>query len=73
MVHEIPKEKGHLVFSSKKEYDTGNFSIVSQKEAKELLDFYGSKEEFQKECTEVISMIRSERGLVSLLEEDSLP
>ncbi|MEX2052389.1 MAG: transposase [Candidatus Paceibacterota bacterium] len=73
MVHEIPESKKHLVFSSEQEYDTNKFTIVAEKEAKELLDFYGDNKNFKKECQNVISMIREERGLTSLLEEDLLP
>lgn len=73
LVHDIPKEKKHLVASSEKEYDNGNFNIVSEVEAKELLDFYGGNENFKKECMEVINTIREERGKVSLLEDDLLP
>lgn len=73
LVHDIPKEKMHLVLSSEKEYDAGNFTIVAEKEAKELLDFYDGKDNYKKECLDVISMIREERGLTSLLDEDLLP
>lgn len=73
LVHDIPKEKMHLVLSSEKEYDTDNFVIVTGKEAKELLDFYGSNEDFKKECLDFVSIIRNERGLTSLLEDELLP
>ncbi len=73
LIHNIPKEKRHLVLASEKEYDTNNFSLVSEKEAKNLLDFYGGNKNFKKECSDVISWIREERGLVSLLEDDFLP
>ncbi|MEO7596928.1 MAG: transposase, partial [Candidatus Paceibacterota bacterium] len=73
MMHEIPKTKKDLIFSSEKEYDEGVFTIVSKKEARELLNFYGSNKNFKNECLNVISMIRAERGLTSLLEEDLLP
>lgn len=73
MMHDIPKEKEHLVLSSEREYDTNNFTLVSPEEAQELIEFYGSNENFKKECLGVASMIRKERGLVSLLEEDALP
>lgn len=72
-VHNIPKEKSHLVLASEKEYDANNFTIVSEKEAKNLLDFYGSNKNFRKECSDVVSWIREERGLVSLLDDDLLP
>lgn len=70
LMHDIPKEKMNLVLSSKKEYDANNFTLVSEKEAKDLLEFYGSNESFKKECLDVISFIKEERGLTSLLEED---
>ncbi|MFA5791911.1 MAG: transposase [Candidatus Paceibacterota bacterium] len=73
LVHNIPKEKIHLVLSSEKEYDANNFVLVSEEEAKGMLDFYGSNKNFKKECLDVISSIREERGLTSLLEEDPLP
>ncbi len=73
LVHDIPKEKMHLVLSSEKEYDTNNFFLVSKKEAEEVLDFYRGNQNFKKECMNVASMIREERGTVSLLEEESLP
>ena len=73
LVHDIPKEKMHLVLSSEKEYNTNNFVLVSKKEAKDVLDFYGGNKDFKKECFDVVSFIREGRGLVSLLEEDLLP
>ena len=73
LVHDIPKKKQHLVLSSEKEYDENNFVLVSETEAKGLLDFYGGNKNFKKECLNVISYIREERGLTSLLEEDPLP
>ena len=73
LLHDIPKAKKHLVLSSEKEYDTDNFVLVSKKEAKELLYFYGNNKNFKKECMNVVSFIREERGLTSLLEEDLLP
>ena len=73
MMHQIPKEKSHLILSSEKEYDTNNFDLVSEKEARELLEFYGDNKSFKKECMDVISFLREERGLVSLMKEDLLP
>ena len=73
LVHDIPEGKKHLVLSSEQEYNTNNFVLVSEIEAKALLDFYGSNENFKKECLDVVSFIREERGLTSLLEEDPLP
>ncbi len=73
LVHDIPKEKQHLVFTSEKEYNSGIFNLVSKKEAEELIAGYGSLENFKKECLEVIDMIREERGLEPLDGEDNLP
>ncbi len=73
LLHDIPKSKKHLVLSSEHEYETGKFTVVAENEAAGLLDFYGGNKNFQKECSGVISFIRKERGLVSLLEEDLLP
>ncbi|MFA6257702.1 MAG: transposase [Candidatus Paceibacterota bacterium] len=70
LVHDIPKEKMHLVLSSEKEYNMGDFVIVEEKEAKELLDFYNGNENFKKECLDVISFIKEERKLNFSLEED---
>jgi len=73
LVHEIPKTKAHLVLSSEREYDTGNFSLVSAKEARKLLEFYGGNKNFKKECLDVVAFIKQERGMTSLFEEDLLP
>jgi len=73
LVHDIPEGKKHLVLSSEQEYNTNNFVLVSETEAKALLDFYGGNENFKKECLDVVSFIREERGLISLLDEDPLP
>jgi len=73
LIHDIPIEKNNMVLASDKEYDSGNFNIVSKKEAKKLLDFYGDNKNFKKECQKMISMIRSERGKTSLLDDDPLP
>lgn len=73
LIHDIPKEKMHLVLSSEREYDTNNFDIVSEKEAREVLEFYGDNLNFKKECLNVVSFIRKERGQTSLLEEELLP
>lgn len=73
MIHDIPKEKSHLIMASDKEYDNLNFNLVNKKEAEELLNFYGDNIKFKNECLQVIEMIRKERGKTSLQEEDLLP
>ena len=72
MIHDIPSEKMDLVLASDKEYESMNFNLVSKKEAKKLLSFYGNKNNFRKQCFDVIEMIKKERGKVSLLDEENL-
>ena len=73
LIHEIPKNKSHLVLSSEREYDTNDFVLVSKKEAGDLLEFYENNKNFKKECLDVIALIKEDRGLASLLGEDPLP
>src|SRR3989344_1655371 len=54
LIHDIPKSKQYLIWASDKEYNSGNFDLVSKVEARNIIDFYGSKEEFKKECLNVI-------------------
>jgi REP element-mobilizing transposase RayT len=72
-MHEIPKTKEYLIRASDKEYNSENFDIVSKIEAENLLEFYGNNKNFSKECKNVISMIRKERGKMSLFDEEELP
>lgn len=72
MIHDIPKEKMHLVISSEKEYDENNYIIVSKIEAEELLSFYGDNNNFKKESLNIVSMIKEERGELSLFGEEEL-
>lgn len=73
LIHDIPQNKKRLVCASDKEYDSECFDLVSKSEAKNILEFYGSKEKFKKECLSVVGMIREERGQTSLLEDEPLP
>jgi len=74
LIHNIPSEKRHLTIASDKEYERMNFDIVSKKEANNLLEFYGDNRSFKKECIEIISMIREERGeFFPFLEENLSP
>ena len=43
------------------------------KEAKKFLNIFNGNKNFKKHCDEIISIIRQDRGKVSLLEEDNLP
>lgn len=70
LVHNIPKEKSHLVHSSCQEYDSLNFDIVAKEEAINLLEFYVSNKNFKNECLKVVNMIKDERGLDFLQEEE---
>jgi REP element-mobilizing transposase RayT len=72
-IHNIPKNKMNFVLASDYEYENNNFKIVSKVEGENTLKiFYGSKN-FKKHCDEIVSIIRGERGKISLLEEENLP
>jgi len=72
-VHNIPKNKIHLVVASDYEYENNCFNIVSKKEGREILESFDGHKSFKKHCDEIVSIIRDERGKTSLLEEESLP
>jgi REP element-mobilizing transposase RayT len=72
-IHTIPKDKKQLVFSSDYEYKNNDFKIVTKKEGEEILKIFNGIKKFEKHCKEIISIIRKERGVPSLLEEDYLP
>jgi len=72
-VHNIPKNKMHLVFASDKEYENEVFDFGSKIEGEKMLQIFDSKKDFNKHCAEIISMIREERGKMSLNEPDELP
>ncbi|MDQ5971384.1 MAG: REP-associated tyrosine transposase [Patescibacteria group bacterium] len=73
LIHDIPKEKRHLVLASDREYDNLAFDLVSKNEAEGILEFYGDNKKFKNECIKVADMIRKERGNTTLDEEDPLP
>ncbi len=72
-VHNIPKNKMNLVFASDSEYENNNFKIVSKIEGKRILEIFGGQKSFKRHCNEIVSVIRQERGKISLLQEDNLP
>ena len=73
LIHDIPKSKKHLIRASDEEYNKENFDLASKVEAENILEFYGSKEKFNDECLDVVEMIREERGMTSLLEDEYFP
>lgn len=73
LVHDIPKNKLHLIFSSDREYESGSFDFVSKAEGEEMLKIFGGKNNFKKHCKEIVSIIRDDRGKTSLEEPDKLP
>ncbi|MBI5798905.1 MAG: transposase [Candidatus Yonathbacteria bacterium] len=73
LVHDIPKNKLHFIFSSDAEYENGLFDFVSNAEGQEMLKIFKGKSNFKKHCREIISIIRAERGKTSLDEPDELP
>lgn len=72
-VHNIPKDKMKFVFASDKEYKNNNFKIISKIEAERILEIFDGNKNFQKHCDEIVSIVKTERGKTSLLEEDDLP
>ncbi|MDQ3075515.1 MAG: transposase [bacterium] len=72
-VHTIPKEKYYLVFAGENEYKNNEFEIISKHEGEKILESFGGIYEFENHCEEIVSIIRRERGKLSLLEEDELP
>jgi putative transposase len=74
LIHDIPQEKSSLILASDKEYEKMDFSIVSPKEATNLLEFYGDNRNFRNECMKVVSIVREQRGKTfSFLEEKVSP
>ena len=72
-IHNIPKNKMHIVFASDYEYENNNFKIVSKEEGVRILEIFNGSKNFKKYCDEIVEIIREERGKISLLEEDKLP
>ncbi len=73
LVHDIPKNKLSFVFASDIEYEKGFFDLVSADAGQEMIELFDGKENLKKHCTEIISIIREERGKTSLTEADDLP
>lgn len=72
-IHNIPVDKGDLIFASDYEYENNNFKIVSKNEGERILEIFNGNIKFKKNCNEIVSIIRKERGKTSLLDEDNLP
>jgi putative transposase len=72
-VHNILKEKLKFIFASDLEYDKEIFDFVDKNEGKEILKVFEGKANFKKHCSEIIDIIREERGKPSLNEPDELP
>ena len=70
-IHDIPKSKTNLVFSSNYEYESNNFKIVSKAEGERILGIFNGSKIFLKHCKEIVSIVRKEKGKSSLLEEDA--
>ena len=70
LIHNIPENKNVLVFSGDFEYENNKFNIISKKEGENILEIFGGIYPFKKHCDEIVSIIREERGLKSLLEDE---
>lgn len=73
LVHDIPKNKLSFIFASDVEYESGFFDFVSKIEGREMLKIFNGRENLKKHCKEIISIIRNERGKMSLGDPDELP
>ena len=73
LVHDIPKSKQSFVFASDMEYENEVFDFVSKEEGEKILEMFASKNDLRKHCSEIVSIIRKERGKVSLEDPDELP
>jgi REP element-mobilizing transposase RayT len=72
-VHDIPENKKDLIFASDYEYENSNFKIISKTEGEKVLEIFGGTLGFKNHSDEIISIIRKERGKISLIEEENLP
>ena len=72
-IHNIPKNKMNLVFASDYEYENNKFKIVSKKEGMRILEIFDGAINFKKHCDEIVSIVKEERGKVSLFEEEKIP
>ena len=72
-IHTIPKNRIKLVVAGDYEYENNCFNIVSKDEGESMLNIFGGCESFKEHCDEIVSIIRTERGKTSLLEEETLP
>jgi len=72
LIHNIPANKSDLVFSGDYEYENNKFNIISKKEGSNILEVFGGVNKFKKHCDEIVSIVREERGVKSLLEDENL-
>ena len=72
-IHNIPEDKKDLVFASDYEYENNNFKIVSKLEGKRILEIFGGVNGLKKHSDEIVSIIRKERGKISLSEDEDFP
>lgn len=72
LVHDIPKNKLLFVFASDKEYEKGVFDFVSNNAGQEMIELFDGKENLKKHCSEIIAIIREDRGKTSLIEHEEL-
>ena len=69
MIHNIPQEKRCLILSSDMEYEKMDFNLVSKKEAKNLISFYGTSNNFKNECLKVSCLTREQREKTGAWQE----
>ena len=62
LVHNIPKNKQHLIRTSEHEYKTGKFHLVNPAEGRKFLKMFDGYQNFLKHGIEIISVVKTERG-----------
>jgi len=72
-IHSIPKGKINLIFASDYEYKNNNFKLVTKKEGEEIIKMFDGNKNFEKRCEEIVSIIKKERGVQPLTEEENMP
>ncbi len=73
LIHDIPRDKLSFIFAGDQEYESGTFDFISKTEGRTMLKIFGGTNNLKKHCQEIVSIIREERGKISLKESEELP
>jgi putative transposase len=61
-MHQIPKNRMHLVLASDLEYENNNFQIINPQEAANILAIFKNTKNFSEHCDEMINIVKQARG-----------